>query len=147
MKASFSGHGKHPTHLKTVKNQECMQQETISVADHIPDNYAHTRDVLMGSPLQNQKSDSNMQLASAAKQQMYDQFDGQFEIEPTEEELHEENRNMFDQRFEEYGLWEGAETLPDDTQENLDQLWDELEQDEMLLELLDSTGKQLQMLL
>ena len=40
-----------------------------------------------------------------------------------------------------FGLWGGIETLPDDDMENIEQLWQENEQDDLLSELLEHTSR------
>jgi hypothetical protein len=74
------------------------------------------------------------------EQAMWDDFDGNFVFEASEAELHEEKRKEFDHRMEEYGLWGGLEALPDDDMINVEQLWQEDEQDDLLSELLEHTS-------
>lgn len=53
----------------------------------------------------------------------------------------EQRRKEFEQKLEEYGLWEGDETLFNDNMENIGQAWETAENDEMLAGILQETGK------
>jgi len=71
------------------------------------------------------------------EQAMWDDFDGNFQFEPSEADLYKEKRKEFNRRMEEYGLWGGLEALPDDDMINIEHLWQEDEQDDILSKLLE----------
>ena len=68
---------------------------------------------------------------------MWDNFDGNFEFEPSKANLYEQKCKEFDHHMEEYGIWGGLETQPDDNMINVERLWQEDEHDDLLLELLE----------
>lgn len=74
------------------------------------------------------------------EQAMWDGFDGTFELDSSESDLYEQKRKEFNHRMEEYGLWGGLEALPDNDMTNIEQLWQEDEQDDILSELLEHTS-------
>jgi hypothetical protein len=106
----------------------------------LPDNYATTQYVVMDSPPKD-RSTNNYYLGPNDEQEqaMWNNFDGNFKFEPSEADLYEQKRKEFDCHMEEYGIWGGLETLPDDNMINVEQLWQEDEQDDLLSELLEHT--------
>lgn len=135
LKASFSNHATHPIHLKAVANQNTF---LTARAQELPDNYATARDMVMDSPPKDRSAnDYHIGPNDEQEQAMWDDFDGNFKFEPSEADLYEQKRKEFDRRMEEYGLWGGQEALPDDDMINVEQLWQEDEQDDLLSELLE----------
>ena len=135
LKASFLNHAIHPIHLKTVANQNTFL--TVRAQD-LPDNYATTRDVVMDSPPKDRSANNyHLEPNDEQEQAMQDNFDGNFEFEPSEADLYEQKRKEFDYCMEEYGIWGGLETQPDDNMINVEQLWQEDEHDDLLSELLE----------
>lgn len=139
LKASFSGHAGHPIHLKALQNQEEL---LIGTAPEVSENYATLQDVIMDSPPKGQNKDaSHLGMNDTQEQEMWKNFDGQFELEESEVDLYEQKRKDFDQRVDEYGLWGGLEGLPGGDPENIEELWQENEQDDLLSELLEHTSR------
>jgi hypothetical protein len=134
LKASFSNHATHTTHLKVVANQNAF----ISASDQeIPENYATFWDIVMDSPPRQQEANIyDFGPNGGQEQAMWDDFDGKFELDMSEADLHEQKHNEFNQRMKEYGLWGGLEALPDNDMVNIERLWQEDEQDDLLSELL-----------
>jgi len=138
LKASLSNHAMHPVHLKSVENQIAF---LAGKDKEIPENYATSRDVVMDSPPRHRTSTNTYPLQPNDKEKtMWNSFNGNFEFDISEADLHEQKCKDFDCRMEEYGLWDGLETLPDNDMVNIEQLWQEDEQDELLSELLETAG-------
>jgi hypothetical protein len=137
LKASFSSHATHPIHLKAVANQNIF---LTARAQELPEHYATSRDVIMDSPPKDRNANIYQIGTNEQEQVMWDGFDGNFEFEPTKADVYEQKRKEFDRRMEEYGLWGGLEDLPDDDMINVEQLWQEDEQDDLLSELLEHAG-------
>jgi hypothetical protein len=138
LKTTFASHSKHPIHVKAVHNQEVFLSARID-SENVPENYATLQDVIMDSP-PSLHSFSNDQSGMDAEQEMFATFAGDYELDPSEVELHEWKCKEFDHRIEEYGLWGGLEGLPDDV-EDIAEIWDDDEQEEMIAELLEHTGE------
>jgi hypothetical protein len=136
LRPSFLSHKTNPIHLKAIKNQEEFLAANTQV-EEIPESYATARDVFMDGPHKDRVY--HLGLNDEAEQAMWENFDGHFEVDPSEDDLHEQRQKEFDHRAEEYGLWHGVEALPDDDMENIEQLWQEDEQDDILSELLEHT--------
>ena len=135
LKASFLNHAIHPIHLKAVANQNTF---LTARAQELPDSYATTRDVVMDSPPKDRSTSSyHLEPNDEQEQGMWDNFDGNFEFEPSKADLYEQKHKEFDHHMEEYGIWGGLETQPDDNMINAEQLWQEDEHDDLLLELLE----------
>ena len=110
-------------------------------AQEIPENYATSQDVVMDSPPNNRSTNIyHIGPNYEQEQAMWDNFDGNFVFDTSKAELYDEKRKEFDRRMEEYGLWGGLEALPDDNMINVEQLWQEDEQDDLLSELLEHTS-------
>lgn len=67
-------------------------------------------------------------------QELWDQFDGTFELDQGLKEAHEKARKD----FHEYGLWDGPEVMAADI--DINNLWDEEERDDLLSEILEQMG-------
>jgi hypothetical protein len=101
----------------------------------LEENYATSRDIIMDSPPKDRNTKIfHLEPSDEQEQAMWDGFDGHFELEA---DLSELKRQDFNRRMEEYGLWDGLEALPDDDMINIEQLWQEDEQDDLLSELLE----------
>lgn len=100
----------------------------------IPESYATAQDVVMDGPHKDITGGVyHPGLNDKHEQAMWETFD------PSEDDLHKQRQKEFDRRAEEYGLWNGLEALPDDGMANIEQLWQEDEQDDLLSELLEHT--------
>ena len=72
---------------------------------------------------------------------LLDQFDGTFKLDHGAKEVHKSAREVFMAKAHEYGLQDGAEAVADDEDmSNIEKLWDDEVQDDLLLELLEQIG-------
>jgi len=78
---------------------------------------------------------------------MWLNFDRTFEISESPADVHARAREKFNRQAQEYGLWGGLETVPDLEMEQIEQLWDEEKQEDLLSDLLESIGITLILLL
>jgi hypothetical protein len=70
-------------------------------------------------------------------QELWDQFNRTFELNQGLNEAHEEACTD----FHEHGLWDGLEAMAADiNMNNVEQLWDEEDQDDLLSEILEQMG-------
>lgn len=58
----------------------------------------------------------------------------------SEADAYKQRRTEFEQKLEDYGLWNGDETLLDDEIENIAQTWEMAEHERMLDEILQNLG-------
>lgn len=73
--------------------------------------------------------------------ELWDQFDGTFELDHGAEEVHKSAREDFMAKAREYGFRNGVEAIADDEDmSNIEQLWDDEVQDDVLSELLEQIG-------
>jgi hypothetical protein len=123
-----------------MKNQNDVLTARIRESG-IPESYAISRDVKMDGPSGDTPTNSYYQAPENEREQaMWEDFDGNFEVELSEDDLYQQKCAEFNRRVESYGLWGGLETIPDDDMEDIEQLWQENEQDTLLSELLEQTG-------
>jgi hypothetical protein len=123
-----------------MKNQNDVLTARIQDSG-IPESYAISRDVEMDGPSRDTPTNSYYQMPDNEKEQaMWENFDGNFEVEPSEDDLYQQKCEEFNCRVESYGLWGGLDAIPDDDMEDIEQLWQENEQDDLLSELLEQTG-------
>ena len=83
----------------------------------------------------------NRNLAQDQMQEMWDTFDGTFELEDSAAELQETARKAFELQAKLSGLWAGSEVIPDNDISEVQQLWEEEEQDDLLAEVFEQIGK------
>jgi hypothetical protein len=136
LKTTFASHSKHPTHLKALENQEQFLSARI---EDMPENYAALQDIIMDSPPRPQSFFNNQSGMMDAEQEMFAAFDGNYELDPSEMEIHQQKCREFNRQIEEYGLWDGLEGLPDDEMADIAEICDNDEQEEMISELLERT--------
>lgn len=134
LKPSLTYHAVHPIHIKAVANQNAFLTQR---AQEVPETYATSQDIIMDSPPNDRNTERYHLEPNDEERAMWEGFDGKFEFEA---DLDEQKRNDFNRRMEEYGLWGGLEALPDNDMINIEQLWQEDEQDDLLSELLEHTS-------
>lgn len=82
--------------------------------------------------------------SSTAKDQMeemWDEFQGNFEMDATPEENHQDARAMFERKLDEHMQWMEIEQVPDDIEMGgIADEWDEEDNDDILTELLENIG-------
>ena len=79
-------------------------------------------------------------------QEVWDTFDGTFELEDGATEIHEKARNVFELQANLSGLWAGLEAIPDGDIDEIQQHWEEEEEDDLLSEIFEQIGMILQYL-
>lgn len=141
LKSTFASHSKHPTHVKAVQNQVQFLSDTGRI-ENMPKNYATPQDIIMDGPPSPRSFFNNQCRVTDAEREMFATFNGHYELDLSEAELHEQKCKEFNHRIEEYGLWGGPERLPDDSMPaDVAEIWDDDEHEEMISELLERTGR------
>lgn len=73
--------------------------------------------------------------------EMWDEFQGNFEMDETPEDKHQNARAMFERKLDEHIQWIGIEQVPDDTEMGgIADEWDENDNSDILTELLQNIG-------
>ena len=139
LKSTFASHSKHPTHIKAIQNQNQFLSEAGRIKN-MPENYAAAQDIIMDGPPSPRSFFEDQSRVMDAEQEMFAAFNGNYELELSEMELHEQRCKEFDRRIDEYGLWGGLDGLPDDSMADVAEIWDDDEHEEMISELLERTG-------
>jgi hypothetical protein len=81
---------------------------------------------------------------SHAELEMWDNFiptNSAFEIEKGPEEVEKEARAEFERKANQFGLWAGLETMPDEDMDHIENAWDEAKHDDILTEILKNLGQ------
>ncbi|KAF8159989.1 hypothetical protein B0H34DRAFT_843892 [Crassisporium funariophilum] len=135
LKVFKSSHPKSAIHLQAVSMKERDEAEQARRLQDAPDFFAASNNLDFTAP----QSPQVLQhpLSQNPMQDLWGGFDGTFGLDDGMDEAHKTARKKFDNEVHKYGLWDGLEQISTDTNMiNMEQLWDEEEQDDLLLELL-----------
>jgi len=146
--ASFSGHKNHPIHINSIKRQQ-EEQALAAGSAHVLQEFAIPKDVFMGIP----DAPCHIPETSAtAEDDMWASWNGMIELDPGPEDLYEQERLAFNRKLMESQIWgetdrpsEEDDThiekiLNNDKMRDIEQMWDENEQNDILSEILESSG-------
>jgi len=138
------------THQKSKIHLDAISFKATEIADEerrlqtTSDYFAEPNYINVDKPLQSIAENSS---AQEKMEDMWLNFDRTFEISESPADVHARAREKFNRQAQEYGLWGSLETVPDLEMEQIEQLWDEEKQEDLLSNLLESIGITLILLL
>jgi len=138
LKVFKSSHQKAATHLRAVNLKEEVEVEHTRRLQDAPDFFATSNNIDFMAP---SPQALGCPLSHDPMQDLWDEFEGTFGLDDRMDEVHETECKKFDVEAQEYGLWDGLEQMSTGTNMiNVEESWDEEEQDDLLLELLEHIG-------
>ena len=141
LKTFKTSHQRAATHLRCVELQikENAAEENRRRIENEPGYFAILNNTTSTIVSSHQLATNHRQSTNHMKE-LWDQFDGTFELDHGAEEVHKSAREDFMAKAHEYGLQDGAEAIADEDMSNIEQLWDDEVQDDLLSELLEQIG-------
>ncbi|KAF8812823.1 hypothetical protein BYT27DRAFT_7251513 [Phlegmacium glaucopus] len=140
LKTFKNSHQKTATHLHCVGLQTREEEAEERQQQNAPNFFATPNNITPRIPPSgpsHQECQQQHELSQDIMQELWDQFDGTFELDQGFDEAHEKARKD----FHEHGLWDGPEAMAADIDmNNVEQLWDEEDQDDLLSEILEQMG-------
>jgi hypothetical protein len=139
LKVFKSSHQKAAPHIRSVNLKKRDEEDQARRLQDTPDFFATPNDIDFIGPSAPQASGNPP--SHDPMQDLWDGFDGTFGLDGGVREAHETARKKFDIEAHEYGLWNGLEEMSADTDMiNVEQIWDEEDEDDLLSELLEHIG-------
>ncbi len=138
LKTFKDSHQKTAIHLRCVGLQTREEEEEQRQQQNAPGFFATPNNITPIIPPSHQEFQQQHEpLSRDMMQELWNQFDGTFELDQGLNEAHEKARKD----FHEHGLWDGPEVIAADIDmNNVEQLWDEEDQDDLLSEILEQMG-------
>ena len=148
---SFSAHWKSAAHTHSLELKAAAamreQAETTRIANPPCESATLNIPLIPMAELEPNGMDSQSGSIAQDEQHFWDVFNptsDMFEMEESPEVSLERKCQEFEQKLDEYGVWEGDENIMDnDVVAALELAWDESEQEEVLSEVLKNLGKRI----
>lgn len=142
LKVFRSLHQKSATHLRALDMKKREEEAQERRLQDTPDFFAASHNI----EVVNSTSQwvSRCSLPHNPIQNLWDGFDGTFELDGRLDKAHKAAQKKFEADFSKYVQWDGLEHITSDTNMlNVEQSWEEEEQDNLLSELLEQIGMSL----
>lgn len=138
LKTYKNSHQKAAPHRRCVELQTREEEAEEMMRQNAPDYFAMP---IAPTVLSSHQEPRKQNTPPDIMQEMWDQFDGTFELDRGTAEAHESAHLDFESKMGEYGLWDGQEAMAADIDmSHIEELWDEEDHDDLLLELLKQIG-------